>query len=422
MVAVILDKIIEIEKTLYRSWKTPPFVNDISLMTGISGLPIFYCMLYNIDENPIYVEKIEEIVNKIFEQLNSNSSNNRIGSTFSSGIAGIGYVLNLIEENGVLKDIDLTESLNVIDEILLDTVDHFVSYVDELEHKYKIEQIDFLHGVLGIAYYLLNRLTNGIDEKKVIQVFEKISEIVIDDCELAIDMINVEEILQDHKKTNLGLAHGHTSYILIFSKFLEKFPNNEKAKEVVSKSAKLIMSFKNDDESNICVFPSIAVNKKTAFYKVHLGWCYGDQAIAYGLYKAGEVLKDSYYINESIEIAKLTFKRNSVSTALLNSDDYDAGFCHGTSSVAFFHKKWYKIAKNEMFEDLYNKFIFETLIAAKHEQGMAGFLKHDGKGDLVKAIGMLDGIAGIGVVLIDYYNYYLKNEVNLNWQSMYLLN
>ena len=45
-------------------------------------------------------------------------------------------------------------------------------------------------------------------------------------------------------------------------------------------------------------------------------------------------------------------------------------------------------------------------------------MKYNGEGELVQAIGILDGITGIGVFLLDNI---LKEKSNFNWQSIFLL-
>ena len=412
----IEEKIYEIENSIYINWKKQPFRSDISLMTGLSGIPLFYYMLYLYSDEKKYLEYIEKIIEYIFEHI--NESDQKIGTTFSSGVSGIGFMLNILEKTGNFKNLDLEDKLLIIDEILLDTVDYFLSYIDNLEHKQKVEQIDFLHGVLGIAYYTLERFEKISEKNKIVSLFEKISEIIISDGQNAYDLRDVTEISESFQKTNLGLAHGHVSYILILIKFLEKFPQNLKVREALTESTNTILLFENDNDKSFCKFPSIAVNKKTAFYNIHLGWCYGDQSVSYALYKAGNLLKDDFLIDKSNQIALSTLKRNDIESALINKDRYDAGFCHGTASVAYNHCKWYKITKDKNFEDLYVKFTKETLLKAKYDDGLAGFMKYNGEGELVQAIGILDGITGIGVFLLDNI---LKEKSNFNWQSIFLL-
>lgn len=407
-------KIVQIENSINEYWKKKPYIDDLSLLTGISGLPIFYFMLYKYDKNIKNLEKIEELINHIFDSLNNNDE--KIEINFCSGIAGIGYMLNMLDNTGEIKNIDFGDGLDVIDEILLDNIEYFLTYIDNIEVSNRVEQLDFLHGIFGIAYYLLERVEKGSNEEKIIALFEKLSEIVIDEYTLALSVQDTESIDVSLHKTNLGLAHGHISYILIFCKFIKKYPLNAHVTKGLIASTKTVLLFKN--ENTLSMFPSIAISKNTARHNIHLGWCYGDQSVSYGLYKAGVILGDNSLIEESKLVALTTLKRNTLSSALLDAKRCDAAFCHGTISVAYNHKIWYKLTGNTEFLKLYEKFKDETLFLGNNPDGLAGYFKHDGGGKLVPALGMLDGIAGIGVFFIDYL---LNDDSQFDWESVFLL-
>ncbi|MEF9476550.1 hypothetical protein OWR28_01195 [Chryseobacterium sp. 1B4] len=90
-------------------------------------------------------------------------------------------------------------------------------------------------------------------------------------------------------------------------------------------------------------------------------------------------------------------------TALLHEESCDPGFCHGTISVAYYHKKWYLITGDTRFLELYKKFTQLTLSLSTEKKGLAGYLKNTGTGGKQAALGLLDGIAGIGVFLLITY-------------------
>ncbi len=412
----VTQKLSEIEKEIDQNWNRKPYVSDLSLLTGISGVPIFYYVLYKYNKQPKYLEKIEEVINVIFEKLNNSSEN--IPKTYCLGLAGIGYMLNFLEESGEIKNIDFADALEVIDEILIDTVNYFLSYIDHIDDESKMEHIDFLHGVSGIAHYFLARNKNKIYYEKITLLFEKLSEIIEWDYQKALEVKDIKEIKDGLHKTNIGLAHGHISFILLFSKFLENFPDNDKIRNALKTSVKTVLLFKNDSKDGFCLFPSIAVNKKTAFYNIHLGWCYGDQSVSYGLHKAGITLGDHNLVETSKQIALSTLKRDTLELALLNDESCDAGFCHGTVCVAHYHKKWYSITKDHRFLELYKKFTQDTLLIANKKDGLAGYMKKNGTGGFESALGLLDGIAGIGICLIDSL---LDENTVLKWDSIFLI-
>lgn len=404
-------KINEIESFLEKILEEPSFKNDISLFTGIGGAPIFFFLLYKYKNDEYYLNKIDEFIEYFFEYL--NNSENQIGLTYCDGLCGIGQMLNFLHNRKVLQS-DPAEALEAIDDILYNNIDYFLSVVEELPHEQKIEQIDFLHGAFGIAYYLLSRPKND-NEYKLLRLFDKLAEIVEDGCKLASSVKHEVEINDSLHKTNLGLAHGNISYILILSEFLKIYPEKAHIKNTIKLSAYTVLSFKNQNENSNYNFPGIAINRITAIYdNIHLGWCYGDQTVSFGLYQAGIAINDNFLIEEAQKIALKTLNRQQLSAAHV----FDSEFCHGASSVAYFHWKWYKITKNESFLSAYHHFLEQALKLCDFEEGIAGFKKYEGPNKYRNAIGMLDGLIGVGIFLLDAQ----LNNKESGWESFFLLN
>ena len=105
----IFKQILKIEKELNSQYSDYP---NVSLLSGTSGLPIFYFMLYNLTKNEAYKVKSNVIVENIFSRIN----NDNINVSYCTGLAGIGYMLHFLQNNGFLIE-DINEELNIIDEI-----------------------------------------------------------------------------------------------------------------------------------------------------------------------------------------------------------------------------------------------------------------------------------------------------------------
>ncbi|MFP3591347.1 lanthionine synthetase LanC family protein [Chryseobacterium sp. SIMBA_038] len=404
----ISNKINEIEIFLDEILENPLYNKNLSLFSGIGGVPIFYGLLHKYKSDQKYIDKIDKFIEFCFTYLDDNS--NIIGLTYCDGLCGLGQMLNFVTEKN-LTSIDLSEALDSIDEILYENIRHFLKRVDQLSHDDRVEQIDFLHGIFGLAHYLISRPKN-LHQKVLVDFFDKLAEIVDIECEFTFFAKSECNVSDTSYQTNLGLAHGHISYILIFSKFYELYPEKENIKSIIKKSAYSVKSFENKDlESNI-IFPGIAVNKETANYDVHLGWCYGDQSVAFGLYKAGIILEDSVLIDISKKTAFSTLKR------LYSDQIFDAGFCHGSSSVGYLHLKLYLLTKDKNHKDAYHHFVNQTLKFCDFNDGIAGFKKYNGPDDYRNNIGMLDGLIGVGIFLLDAQ---LQNTYS-SWDSFFLLN
>ena len=186
------------------------------------------------------------------------------------------------------------------------------------------------------------------------------------------------------------------------------------------------LKYMSKDGNSLSLFPSICYyNSNTPIeYNIQMGWCYGDQSACIGVYNASRVVNSKFYNKISQEIAIHCSKRDTIESSFL-SDLTDACFCHGTSSAAYIFKKMYKIYKTPIFFDLYIKFIGFTLERRRNfEISKSGYAKFSNSSqNYINANGLLDGISGVGLVLIDYLSY-LSNDQYLsteNWDSVFLL-
>lgn len=227
---------------------------------------------------------------------------------------------------------------------------------------------------------------------------------------------DITEINQDRHKVNCGMAHGYVSYISILLRFLSNNRNNHKVKNALDMSLSLLLSFETENYNAFSAYPGIAINKKTAIYNIPLGWCYGDQTISMTLYKASNILKKDSLYTKALALAKRNLSRNTYDK-MFPVTLFDEAFCHGLSSVAYIHKKWHGITGDEKFYNLYELIIKDIIERGDKIDGLAGYRKIIDRNKTINSIGLLDGVIGIGIVLIDY----LLKDNNTGWDSFFLL-
>lgn len=407
MKELALLKILEIEKDLWENKEN----QSLSLFTGIGGLPVFYYMLYELTEKKEYLDKIYVTLEDVFNLINGDDD---YSMSYCNGLSGVALSFEFLLKKEFLKievKNDLEEALDYIDEVV-------VKFVQNNTKQY--EDVDFLHGAFGVGFYLNERLkrkkTNSFINATA-HIFDLLADLVIEDVEKSfLDISSENNSKENNHSTNCGLAHGHVSHIIVFSEYLKNDPQNGKVKLALEKSLACLLEFKSTTPDSFSVFPSIAVNQKSAVYKIPLGWCYGDQTISIGLYKASQVINDSKIKSLAVEIAEKTLERDTIE-AIFPIPLFDSGFCHGLSSIAYVHKKWFEVLRDSRFEIVYLKFIDMILKDSKTNVGFGGYQKHMGNNKYVNSYGFLDGSLGIGVVLIDY----LLGENNTGWENFFLL-
>lgn len=384
-------------------------INEISLFTGLGGLPIFYFLMYRLTSKCEYIDKIEKTLEKIVEIINSSEFKH----SYCDGLIGVAHMFHYIKNKEILSEqhyLEIEDSLNYIDDAVASIA---------LTSTESIVDTDFLHGSFGAAFYLNQRLAENNNEKfrkQVIKLFEKLSFIVIEDIKKTNNVSDLISYDENTHKTNCGLAHGHVSHMIIFSKFLDNFPENSLVKEALLNSVECLLSFEKNSENEISQFPSIAINKLIGRYDTPLGWCYGDQSISLGLYKASNALKSERVKQKALDLAFRNLKRNTL-IKVFPSLYYDACFCHGLSSVAYINKKWYSISKDKVFYEEYEKYIGRIIEYCDNNKGVAEYEKSTRKVRNSDAIGLLDGNIGIGIVLIDY----LLESDDTGWDNFFLL-
>jgi lantibiotic biosynthesis protein len=81
----------------------------------------------------------------------------------------------------------------------------------------------------------------------------------------------------------------------------------------------------------------------------------------------------------------------------------DAGFCHGCAGIAHMYNKLWHSTHQPVFKAACDFWMQRTLDMATYPDGMAGHKKYTGtEGVFESTPALLDGVAGIGLVLLSY--------------------
>ncbi|OFY94809.1 MAG: hypothetical protein A3K10_11630 [Bacteroidetes bacterium RIFCSPLOWO2_12_FULL_31_6] len=330
----------------------------------------------SIGDNNEYIEYL------LKKQITYLISKNEIPNfNFSYGITGMGWLIQFLTRENLI-DIDSTELLLEIDEIAFN---YSIRLLDINNH-------DFLHGAVGNAIYLIERIN---DNKLVVKYLEEIVSKLYTLCkrdEKGIYWVD-NYSKNDELSINLSLSHGLASKIVFLSKIVELGINRDIASELLTGSIKFMLKSKNTDK-NLSIFPS-----SIGYQNSRLGWCYGDLGISIALWQAGVVLQNDKVKQEAIEICLHTTKRRTPEQTLVK----DASFCHGTAGIAHIYNRMYCSTGKIEFKKAANYWIEETLKMATFEDGLVGY-KTWNTNKYENDYSLLNGITGIGLVLLSYIN------------------
>ncbi|GAA4383645.1 lanthionine synthetase C family protein [Hymenobacter koreensis] len=398
------DKVQQIEQALFANYQAEVAAGkaQVSLMNGVSGLALLYYELYDYSKDEIYRQRAVEVINQVLQQLQE-----RVGSfAYCNGLAGPAYLFNYLREKGFLG--------SSIDELLLDT-DHVLMAV--MQRLVKRANLDMLHGALGIGHYLLARLAVAPERAELIDACEALVSGIEQQVEagLAYNEFVPGYTDEQARYVNCGMAHGVVANLMFLVKYLPLASQPERVRAALQATQQLLRRYRSADNTTLSAYPSIVMIKEhgiETYYGIPLGWCYGDTTVSLGLYHAGRALGDDALMAEAQVLAERATRRATPATALT----YDAGFCHGSSSVAHTYRKWLLYSGNENFRHHYQAWISQTLALGHHADGPGGYQKFAGETYEVKH-GLLDGAIGVALVLLDY----LRPEASSDWDRFFLL-
>ena len=367
-------------------------LNDNGLLQGNAGLSIFFAYLFLFTEEEKYLVNSEKLINL---SIDSIETGNISSCTFCNGVSGVMWQLNHLIKIGILE----TEiSNNIIS-------DDIIGLMTQVSIRYlQMGDYDFLHGGLGPAMCFLNH-TNSFKER---EGFKNILHLLVETLEIKQDTFLFKNEFKS--RDNLGLSHGIPSVVSILAKAIKYNMSTEKSEKLLHDSLNLIKSKKNED--GLSLYPNLITDEKP--YNSRLAWCYGDLGVASAFWKAGKAMNNQEWKNEAIAIMLHSSKRRD----LKENNVLDACFCHGTSGIAHIFNRFYKETGIKEFNEARWYWLQKTLGMATWNGDLADYKTWLGQKGWKNESGLLEGIAGIGLVLLGF----LTNDIiNLSWDECLLL-
>jgi len=375
------DKVHVILQNIYQS-STGLNMDDKSLLIGHAGIALYNILFANyVSNSQIFAFSENEI------QVLAESATSQMHSSFCTGKAGINWMFTYLHEKGFI----FKEDLDIICEDDRQILDSSIVML-------KSGNYDFLHGGIGIAYYLLAK-HDEIDETYFPLIFELLEELrdKSDDKNIVPNYsFKQNQILSG--EVNLGLAHGIPSLLKFY---IQCFKLGVCSKEARLQALNLIdyLLSNNNVDNSLNYFPSIKnIGDSTSKFS-RLAWCYGDLGVGYILYQAGLVLNDSHICDYALDILIHSTKRKMVNQTLV----MDAGFCHGSAGIAHIYNKMWHYTENKIFKSATEFWINKTIEFSAFDNGIVGYKRFisDSKG-YENSQGLLEGVSGIGLVLLSY--------------------
>lgn len=368
----------------------------MSLLSGNAGIQLFD-YLYAEKGNPINEHAFQNDIEQLAEQSLTFSF-----PTFCNGFSGINWYFKFLNAKEVLSDEDVK----------------ILCYRDRELENISLEMLkqgnyDFLHGAVGIAYYLLYS-PETTSKNYYADFFSGLDSLI--DASANKDAIpnydyKTNGIIPD--EINLGLSHGIPSVLKFSIQCLKQGICREKSQKLAQQLAGYLLAHTNRDTASSYFPYTISSTEKHRDEVSRLAWCYGDLGVGIVLYQAGVILQDAHIVDFSIQVLLDSTKRRNMTEAMIA----DAGICHGTSGVAHIYNKMWHYTQDPTFKEARDHWIQKTLEFGVYPDGIAGYKRYTGESDKYENDwGLLEGSAGIGLVLLSYLT------GNFSWDYCLMLN
>jgi lantibiotic biosynthesis protein len=223
--------------TLHRTLQSIPSIHN-TFFSGRLGLLFYYYQAYQATDNSDFQQLGEKLLEEVFEGLNSGNPG-LVGTAFSTGGAGLGYVVNALHKQNLIT-FEVDNEFEDLDKYLFNTA---LSQIEE-------DSIDYLHGALGVLHYFTERVQMPVVNDYVNILVEKVCEKAVY-TDAGVWFKNHVIKLDEKGDINFGLAHGLTGILMILINAWPYVKNKDLVKNVVKEGIRFILRHKIDvDFSN----------------------------------------------------------------------------------------------------------------------------------------------------------------------------
>lgn len=337
----------------------------------------------------------EEIADNLLDKMFHSLHRQPQVATYCNGLSGLGMGLLTLQKDGFIGGVDT--ALDAIDPAISHSLDIFI----------KNNNIDFLHGLIGIGFYLLDRQKSRKDYS-----ITRISKII--------EYLHKSKISQDNivkwkynggrlsKPYNISLSHGVSSIVVFLSRLLRTdlldWAKESKVKEMLRGTVRYILANRVDTQEFGCWFASSSIESDDIPHRSRLAWCYGDLGVATALLEAGKTLNDSELKDFALRVLLYSAKRKESKANFVN----DFCVCHGSVGIAQIFRSHGIALKEKSLLNAAEYWENDTLQRVVNIEGRNTLLYYDPeRGGFRESAGILNGIAGAGL-------YFLGEQTHLN--------
>lgn len=385
----------------------PDKPEDITLACGEAGFAVLYGYLDRCFPNSGWDRIAHESILRIAEKIPSNPPLSLFG-----GLAGWAYATWYLS----CDDKRYRRARSGIEDALLPRVvalAHSVARSSGLP----VEDYDLVSGLSGAAAYLLCRASDDRVQIALRSAIEALASLILRDEDppawyTPADMISARQMIGKYPDGNLncGVAHGMPGLLCTLALAHRLDVRVPGLSAAIERAAQWIVCHRLPSRWGGSWPAAVAVRNSGTMTPAPVGWCYGNPGIARALWLAGTALDDSSLREAGVEALKAVLGR-PISRHGISSPT----FCHGAAGLLHITVRFANDTSTpQLFEAAAT--ILEKLLMSFSEETVFGYRAYDAEARLVDSAGLLDGAAGIALVLLA-----ATSNVEPAWDRIFLL-
>lgn len=397
----LLQKLQEINGVIDKNYTQEENIGSLSGVAGIALFQFYYSRLLNDDL------LAEQALDKLSYSINKINDGYSL-MTYCTGIAGLGWVMNHLVQENFLEE-EYANYLSDLDDVL------YTRMVTDFED----ENFDYLHGGIGYGFYFFKLYKNTHSpfskkkyKKYLLELLTHLNKIAEKENDFYKWRVTLDYDL-DQEGYNMGLAHGLPSIISFLARLYVYEDFKKTVKPLLDGALRFLLAIQNTNKHTLACFPASITIDTAQETDCRLAWCYGDTGIGMTLWSVSHALKNDALTTTAMQVLRQAARRKTKE----ESGVVDASICHGSFGNALIFNKMHYWTGEAIFKESANFWIADGLSKAIHENGFAGYKQYvPMDGGWHPRLSLLDGIAGIGLTIIDY----LSEEVN-NWDECLMI-
>lgn len=360
-------------------------IKESGLLGGYAGVALFFAYLTIAYPEGAY----EEITREYLEKMSDALADRQLPHHLSGGIAGIAFVFQHLRNIGLLdgsEDI----GLGALDE----------SIMNGSEQDFITGNWDPLHGLVGLGIYFLERYKETGERKNLERIIDQLNALAVAEKG---GKVWVTRGFRHYSgdNYNFGMAHGMPGLLSFLAGVYTLGIRRTVIDELIPCCCTFLLE--HYQEKGECYgFPaSIELKPEPRLLPSRNAWCYGDLGMAIALIHCGNALAREDWVQLGTRIALKTTHIPFEATRC-----NDASFCHGTIGLVHQYKRLHRSTHDTRFKDAADKWLaltHEHYYRPDNYPGGYAYRKYDETTGLhanLPSYGLLEGIAGIGLVLL----------------------